>query len=83
VDHLSLSLSSSKGERVPFRAGEGPTADSPGFYGSGCLRLPTPNLRGGGDRADLFRAVVRAFDLLEGSDEQARIGSGHAPHLTL
>ena len=83
MDRLSLSLSSSKGERVPFRAGEGPTVDSPGFYGSGCLRHPTPDLRGGDDGADLFRSDVPAFDLLDDLDEHARTASRHALHLTL
>jgi hypothetical protein len=39
VGPLSLSLSPSKGERVPFRAGEGPPTGSPSFHGSGGLRL--------------------------------------------
>jgi hypothetical protein len=36
---LTPSLSPSDGERVPFRAGEGKAATSPGIHGSGCAGL--------------------------------------------
>ena len=39
VRPLTLSLSPSDGERVPFRAGEGSSAGPPGFHGSACLSL--------------------------------------------
>jgi hypothetical protein len=39
VGPLSHFLSPSKGERVPFRAGEGTPADSLSFHGSGCPSL--------------------------------------------
>jgi len=38
VGPLSLSLSPSKGERVPARVGEGPPMDSPSLHGSGRVR---------------------------------------------
>jgi acyl-[acyl-carrier-protein]-phospholipid O-acyltransferase/long-chain-fatty-acid--[acyl-carrier-protein] ligase len=38
---LTPSLSPSEGERVPFRAGEGTSAGSPEFHGSGSLKLPS------------------------------------------
>jgi len=39
VSPLTPALSPSEGARVPFRAGEGERADSPGSHGSGFLRL--------------------------------------------
>src|SRR5674476_1404534 len=43
VRPLTLSLSPSDGERVPVRAGEGSSADSPSFHEAGCLSLGTPD----------------------------------------
>jgi hypothetical protein len=39
VSLLTPSLSPSEGERVPFRAGEGSSAASPRFHGSGYVSL--------------------------------------------
>src|SRR5664279_2570792 len=43
VRPLTPSLSPSDGERVPVRAGEGSSADSPSFHGSGCFSLGRPD----------------------------------------
>ena len=69
VAPLTPSLSPSEGERVPFRAGEGNSAGSPTFHGSGCLSLRT-------------QAVRRADARLTEDEEngQSQMANGRCPN---
>jgi len=80
VGPLSLSLSPSKGERVPFRAGEGSLTGSPSFHKSGRLGLdPCPQAGLVFGTAARINPRKRLEDLLEAF----RVANGRLPTYTL